>query len=272
MLARTIAPALSESKVVRLANLDSDTAQPLAPDRHEAPPAEPMAVERCKPSRPRPTDGCPADADQAARPGAGLLSATERLPQVSPTAGDRRDGRRVSAGPMRWCARITAWPSGGAVVFGPQEFLRALGMVARALDIEQQSRNIAGLDGRPHGTVRSSPVRSARGWQSRSILRRWSRFHRTPVLKQGLLRRLSPVVAQQRYYTYAQEQFGPAAGAEAAPAAALYGLGKSAPQVHPGDATICWRPWAKQVACYQAALLADGRVSWAANELGVIFA
>ncbi len=87
-------------------------------------------------------------------------------------------------------------------------------------------------------------------------------IHRTPVLKQELLDQLSPVLAQQRYYTYAQAQLALAAGGESSAAEALFGLGKSAPQAQPEGASASLSVTGEQVACYQAALLADSRTIW----------
>ena len=55
--------------------------------------------------------------------------------------------------------------------------------------------------------------------------------HRTPVIKTEPLDALSPVIAQRRYYTFAQEQLALAAAGERASSLALYGLAKTAAQI-----------------------------------------
>ncbi len=83
---------------------------------------------------------------------------------------------------------------------------------------------------------------------------------------------LSPLVAQQRYYSYAQEQLGIAAAGEPAGSMALHGLGKihSVIASQPAPAIFAAEP--KALVYQQAALLTDSRNYLAANELAVLLA
>jgi hypothetical protein len=96
--------------------------------------------------------------------------------------------------------------------------------------------------------------------------------HRTPVLKDAVHEDVSPLVARQRYYTYAQQQLAIAGGGERAGSMALYGLGK----VH--SALISQKiggsstDGPKAMAFHQAALLSNSDNYMAANELGVMLA
>ena len=96
--------------------------------------------------------------------------------------------------------------------------------------------------------------------------------HQTPVLKNQPIDGITPLVARQRYYTFAQEQLGAAAGREPAGSLALYALGKIQPGV-----TTAMEPDDKSadpnaVVYFRAALTVDSRNYMAANDLGVLLA
>lgn len=96
--------------------------------------------------------------------------------------------------------------------------------------------------------------------------------HRTPVLKQADLQSITPLVALQRYYTFAQERLAQAGGQEPASSAALYGLGKLTTvmaQQSPDERRL---HGPKAMALYQAALMVDANNHRAAAELGVLLA
>jgi hypothetical protein len=96
--------------------------------------------------------------------------------------------------------------------------------------------------------------------------------HRTPALKDVDVTSVSPLVAQQRYFTYAQEQLGVAAGHEPAGSMALYGLGKLHTVVAALPTPIIFNAESKAVVFHQAALMTDARNYLASNELGVLLA
>ncbi|HUY32763.1 MAG TPA: hypothetical protein VMV69_08270 [Pirellulales bacterium] len=96
--------------------------------------------------------------------------------------------------------------------------------------------------------------------------------HRTPVLKHAPTESLLPVVALQRYYTYAQEQLGRAAGHEEASSMALYGLGKVYGTMGTNKLPNVVAPEPKAMVFHQAALEAHPGNFMAANELAVLSA
>jgi hypothetical protein len=94
--------------------------------------------------------------------------------------------------------------------------------------------------------------------------------HRTPVLKDVPERRLTPLVAIQSYYLYAEEQLATAGGHEPAASKALYGLARV--QSHLATAGKFRIPTngPKAVALHRAALRVAPNNYTAANELGVL--
>lgn len=98
------------------------------------------------------------------------------------------------------------------------------------------------------------------------------RGHRSPVLKDASLDRLTAVMARQSYLTFAQQQLAVSAGSETSGSMALYGLGKLHAAIAQEPSTLLRQPVAKAVAFYQAALLVDPSNYMAANELGVLLA
>ncbi|HEV3024480.1 MAG TPA: hypothetical protein VGX76_18515 [Pirellulales bacterium] len=96
--------------------------------------------------------------------------------------------------------------------------------------------------------------------------------HRTPVLKQAVSANLLPLVALQRYYTYAQEQLGHAAGHEEAGSMALYGLGRVYGTMADNQFPNVVAPEPKAMVFHQAALETHAGNFMAANELAVLWA
>jgi hypothetical protein len=96
--------------------------------------------------------------------------------------------------------------------------------------------------------------------------------HATPILKEPASRRVSALVAQQRYLTYAHEQLGFAAGGESAGSVALYALGKLSSDLAGGLSQGTVAVEARAMMFYQAAIAADPKNYLAANELGVLLA
>jgi hypothetical protein len=162
----------------------------------------------------------------------------------------------------------------GAFFAARSEFVQSLRLLSQALDVQ-------------HGTSRHSQALAA-GMraldEAEDFVPRGSRLeadldlpmliagHRTPVLKEANVKELSPLVAQQRYYSYAQEQLGIAAAGEPAGSMALHGLGKihSVIAAQPAPAIFAAEP--KALVFQQAALLTDSRNYLAANELAVLLA
>lgn len=98
------------------------------------------------------------------------------------------------------------------------------------------------------------------------------RGHRTPVLKQTELDRLTPMAALKAYFTFAQERLAAAAANEVAGSMALHGLGKLHAALARNPAIDLAAAEPKAVAFFQAALLVYPRNLMAANDLGVLLA
>jgi tetratricopeptide (TPR) repeat protein len=96
--------------------------------------------------------------------------------------------------------------------------------------------------------------------------------HRTPVLKQAAGDSLLPLVALQRYYTYAQEQLGRAAANEESGSMALYGLGRVYGTMADNQFPNVVAPDSKALVYHQAALETHSGNYMAANELAVLWA
>ena len=96
--------------------------------------------------------------------------------------------------------------------------------------------------------------------------------HRTPVLKGFPLDGITPLVAMQRYFTFAQEQLAVAAAEEVAGSMALEGLGKLHAALADDRAADVKGAEPKAVVFYQAALLVYPHNYMASNDLGVLMA
>ncbi len=119
----------------------------------------------------------------------------------------------------------------GAVYSARLKFFAALSLIARSHDVQEQTQVYT------HSLVagRAALVEAwafrASGLPIATDMARIVAAHRTTVLAQASLESLSPVSAQQQYFTYAQEQLAMAAGHEPVGSMALYGLGKTAAAV-----------------------------------------
>ena len=162
----------------------------------------------------------------------------------------------------------------GAFFAARAEFIAALRLLAQGLDAEQQtalhSQSLAaGLtamkeaeDFLPKGAHVEADLDLAAIIGS----------HRTPVLKDADPKALTPLLALQCYFTFAQEQLAAAVGHEVAGSMALRGLGKLHTSAAGNKALHVRAGEPKAVAFFQAALLACAQNYMAANDLGVLLA
>jgi tetratricopeptide (TPR) repeat protein len=96
--------------------------------------------------------------------------------------------------------------------------------------------------------------------------------HRTPLLKDYALNDVSPVLAMQHYFSFAQEQLVEACGHAPVASRALHGLGKIHMVLGEKLAPAERLQGPKALAFQQAALATDPGNFLAANELGVLLA
>ncbi len=164
--------------------------------------------------------------------------------------------------------------SRGALYAARVEFIQALRMITQALDTlkgtTEHSRSLA----RGMQALEEADDFVPRGTQLEGNLNLSAIVvvHKTPVLHDEDLSDMTPLVALQRYYTYAQDQFAKACGGEPVASRALYGIGKLHTELggQSGDASRLNGP--KAMAFHQAALIVEPKNHRAANELGVLLA
>lgn len=162
----------------------------------------------------------------------------------------------------------------GAEYSARAELVESLRMISQALDMESgDSRHSEALaraframeeaeDFIPRGTSLEANLNMA-------IL---ARGHKTPVLKSEDPSTITPIIALQRYYTYAQEQLIIAGGHERNASVALYGLGRLESVMDKQSVGGISRGAPKAMVFHQAAMLVDEGNYKAANELGVLLA
>ncbi len=208
--------------------------------------------------------------DAAHRP----ANAPSPLPWASPAAVSDPAMQAVVARAAEQVREGFALANRGAYFSARSEFIAALRTLSQALDAQQGTRL--------HGDALAAGLRALE--ESDDFVPQGSRVesdlhigsvlpaHQTPLLKDVPLDDVTPLLARRRYYTYAQEQLGLAAGQDRAGSMALFGLAKvqiALAQQNPNK-FVAAEP--KAMALYQAALLADGQNYLAANELGVLLA
>ncbi|MBI2481359.1 MAG: hypothetical protein HYV60_22790, partial [Planctomycetia bacterium] len=96
--------------------------------------------------------------------------------------------------------------------------------------------------------------------------------HQTPLLKAYALNDVSPVLAMQHYFSFAQEQLVEACGRAPVASRALHGLGKIHMVLGEKSSSAERLHGPKAMAFQQAALTTDPANYLAANELGVLLA
>jgi len=154
------------------------------------------------------------------------------------------------------------------------ELLQSLQLIAQALDVQEGNAHhatalAAGLtaleEARDFNIGSNRPGNAV---QANAI----AANHRTLLLRDMGAAPISPVVAQQQYFGYAQSQFVLASGGVPAASQILYRLGRlqTAMAAHDADPLALHAP--QSIVFHQAALATDGGNWLAANELGVLYA
>lgn len=206
-----------------------------------------------------------------------LDSPVERQPPDQATAAPADPGadpamRAVCEQAMQAVQYGLSLAERGATCSARAQFIQGLRMIAQALD--------ASVAGAAHSDDLAMGLRALE--EAEDFVPRGSQLeadldvaaiiqaHETPIFKDEP--EPTPLVALQRYYTFAQNKLADAAGPTPAGSMALYGLGKLY-ALQPGQTPEQLRLSApKAMALQHAALTADSRNFRAANELGVLLA
>jgi polysaccharide export outer membrane protein len=230
------------------------------------------AVEQrsCKPAAAQ-----PAPATLLSASDAGPSTASQRLHRALPAALGRSQALELAAREADLhTQRAFELASQRAHFASRAQFIRALRVAAQALDTEKQTAD--------HSRALAAGLTAIR--EAEDFLPSGSRLeadldmpgiiagHRTPVLKNAPARSVTPQIALQSYFTFAQTQLGIAAGEELAASMACHGLGKLHAAVASQQAETIRAAWPKSMVFFQAALLVNPRNYMASNELGSLLA
>ena len=161
----------------------------------------------------------------------------------------------------------------GAFYSARAQFIQALRVVAQSLDVQSSSKHYTDSLAEGLRVMKEARDFAPRGSEMEADLNLETIIaaHRTNILKDVDLSRVTPLVALQQYFAHAEDALATAVGNEPVGSKALYGLAKLQPQLNQqntGDPLVI----PKSMTLYQAALLCDERNFVAANELGVLFA
>lgn len=162
----------------------------------------------------------------------------------------------------------------GALYSARAQFIRALRTIAQALDVRSGDRRHSEALGAGLDALHEAEDFAPRGSRVEANLDIGTlvRGHNTPVLKNAPAEELAAVTAQQRYYTYAQEQLAVAAGGVEAGSMALFGLGKTYGTLAKQRSPQVVAPESKAMVYHQAAVTTAPGNYLAANELAVLAA
>jgi hypothetical protein len=168
--------------------------------------------------------------------------------------------------------RAYAMAQKGMLFTARNELVQSLRLVAQALDVERATgEHTAALSAGLTALAEADDFAPEAGSDAAVIdVVAIARGHRTPILR--VAGSVSPVVAQQQYYNFAQQQLAFAAGSEPAASQSLFTLGKIQMALAGQTAEPQSLHGPRAMVFYQAALAVDGRNYLAANELGVLLA
>jgi hypothetical protein len=135
--------------------------------------------------------------------------------------------------------------------------VRHAAALAAGLTALEEARDFAAVNNRPSDAIDVGSIAAN---------------HRTSLLKNAAGQPISPIIAQQQYFAFAEQQFAIACGGISAGSQVLYRLGRlqTALSTHDADPLALHGPQA--IVFHQAALATDGGNWLAANELGVLYA
>jgi tetratricopeptide (TPR) repeat protein len=180
----------------------------------------------------------------------------------------------VSQRAMQIADRGSALAERGMLFSARTELLKALQLIAQALDAQEASTQhsaalAAGLTALEEACEFSHAANRPAEATDVAVI---AASHRTPLLQSFESMSNSPIVAQQQYFSQAQAQLTLAAGGVAAASQILYRLGRlqTALSIHDADPLALHGP--RSLVYHQAAMATDSGNWLAANELGVLLA
>ncbi|CAL1125455.1 unnamed protein product [Cladocopium goreaui] len=162
--------------------------------------------------------------------------------------------------------------SRGATHSARSEFMRALDVVAHALDAQENSERHRdalreGLTALEEAEELTPHVeQGSAGWR-RSVEK-----HSTPILKSPEAQNIHPFMAMQKYCAFAGQRLVIALGHEASASKALYGMARLELDMESPTTKQATLAGPRAIVLHQAALSIDSNNYEAANELGVLFA
>lgn len=164
----------------------------------------------------------------------------------------------------------------GAVQSAHAEFIVALDLIADAMDADTNNASRAHARAVQAGLTAIEETKdfvpSDTPHDIEINLAQLASIHRTPVLKNIDVSRMTRAQALQHYHTYATQQLAFAGGRSAIASSALYGLGRSECVTTAGASSRNPLGAPNAMALYQAALLVNPQNYMASNELGVLMA
>jgi len=212
----------------------------------------------------------PATPQLAMQPGpaAGPPAQHSAAPAIQQSSSSNSVAQQVAA----MTERATQMARKGMLFAAKDELLEALQLVAQARDVHERTTiHVAALSAgltalQEADDFSPEPGRDPAGARVVEIVS----GHRTHILRGA--GDVPPVIAQQHYYAFAQQQLAQAVAGEPAASQALYTLGKiQMAQAGPASqAQSLHGP--RAMVFHQAALAVDHRNYRAANELGVLLA
>ncbi len=161
-----------------------------------------------------------------------------------------------------------------AIYSARADFIKVLRLVSQSLDAQTRSTvHSAALAAGLRALDEAADFRPAGSQLEGNLdMRRIVLAHRTPILKQMDVQRLTPLAAQQAYHAYAERQLALAGGHELVAADACFGLAKLQPHLNLGQPDNNRHHGPTSLTYYQTALVIYPDHYLAANELGVLFA
>jgi tetratricopeptide (TPR) repeat protein len=231
----------------------------------ESPPAQARggSVYAPAPGQQRPAETRVAIAPQTAEP---------PQPQVNPAVSSTAVSQPISDQVDALNRRAVQMAQKGMLFAARNELIQALQLFAQSLDVRH--------GGTAHSTALAAGLTALREAEDFSLelgrdpagirVGDIARSHKTALLH--VVGDVSPVVAQQQYFTFAQQQLAISVAGDPAASRSLYTLGKiqtALPGAAGPDSSLAGP---RAMVWFQAALAADPRNHLAANELGVLLA